>query len=147
MTSNQEYNESNCDICQTDEWKTSCDKCNKCVCFKCVKQCECPNELDICDDCKVCDTCDTRTNDIHPFFEKKLFYNSKYKTYRIYPTNNDMVHYELESKNKMTSFQDYVNNECKSMKFVLKGMGCDENKIEAVIESMKAAYETANFIA
>ncbi len=144
--SNQEYNESFCDICHTEEWQTSCDNCDKYLCFKCIKRCECPQELDICDECKICDLCNTRTNNVHPYLEKKIFYNFKYKTHRIYPTNNNIVQYELESKKDMTSFQDYINNECSAMKFVMKGMGCDDDKIENVIASMKDAYESANFL-
>ncbi len=152
----QEYNKSNacnmsktsdfCDLCQKEEWKTSCDNCDKYVCFKCIKRCICKNELDICDDCEVCKLCNTRTNNIHPFLDKKIFYETKYKTLRIYPTHNDMVQYESESKKRMKSFQDYIDNECNSMRFVMKGMGCDEDKIEQVINSMKTAYESANFL-
>ncbi len=43
-----------CDLCQKEEWKTSCDQCDKFACFKCVKRCVCSFELDICDDCEKC---------------------------------------------------------------------------------------------
>jgi hypothetical protein len=70
-TNNEKY----CDICKTEEWFTSCDRCDKFVCLRCIKRCICPAELDICDDCKVCKICNTRTNNIHPYLNQSLSTN------------------------------------------------------------------------
>ncbi len=133
-----------CDLCLKNEWKASCDSCNKFTCFNCIKRCNC--DYDICNECNKCNKCNTRSNDIHPFLNKKIFVDTIYKTLRIYPIHNDMITYEKKSNKKMESFQDYIDNECNSMRFIMKGIGCDEDKINQVIETMKDAFYSANFL-
>ncbi len=143
MDSNDDINDY-CDLCLKNEWKTSCDNCDKFTCFNCIKRCKCDN--DICDQCGICSKCNYRNECLHPFLDKKIFVDAKYKTLRIYPIHNDIVTYKKESNDKMETIEDYIHNECKTMMTIMKNMGCDEDKINNVIEAMKDAYYSANFL-